>query len=146
MTRPIWVQEPTPYELNLRCQNSLSDHLGIEFTSFTSISLSARMRIDQRTIQPMEIMHGGASAALAETVGSAAGNYCIHSDLYYCVGIELNINHLKAAKEGWVHATATPLHLGKQTQVWEIKIQDDNGTLISAARLTLMVLEKKKGR
>lgn len=142
MNKKIWTILPEPAALNLRYKNSLSDHLGIEFVEVGSDFLTARMPVDQRTIQPAGIMHGGASAALAETVGSVAGNYCVDPSLHICVGIDLNINHLRPVSGGMVEAVAKPLHLGKKTQVWEIKIFDEKGKLTSAARLTLMAISK----
>ena len=140
MNQSIWVALPSLDALNQRCRNSLSDHLGIEFVDVGDDFLTARMPIDQRTVQPQDIMHGGASAALAETVGSVAGNYCVDPKSYYCVGLELNINHLRPVKRGWVDAVAKPLHLGRKTQVWEIKVYDEKKKMVSIARLTLMVM------
>jgi uncharacterized protein (TIGR00369 family) len=143
MTQRIWI---TPLELtdvNSRCKNSLSDHLGIEFVEVGPDFLTARMPIDGRTMQPMGIMHGGASAALAETVASAAANYCVDQRKSVCVGLDLNINHIRPMREGFVDAVAKAYHLGQKTQVWEIKIYDEKKNLVSAARLTLMVLPKQ---
>jgi 1,4-dihydroxy-2-naphthoyl-CoA hydrolase len=138
---PIWTSDVTPEAINQRCQNTLCDHLGIEFTHVGEDSMTAQMPFDHRTNQTMGIMHGGATAALAETVASAAGNYCVEKGKL-CVGLELNINHIRAVKKGFVTAVAKPLHLGKSTQVWEIKITNEAGKLVSAARLTLAVIAK----
>lgn len=140
--KTIWQKPLTVEEINERCKNSLSDLLGIEFIAITDHSLTARMPIDSRTIQPMGIVHGGATAALAETVASAAGNYCINQQLHYCVGLELNINHIRPIRTGFIYAEAKPYHLGTQTQVWEIQIRDEDQKLVSAARLTLMKLNR----
>ncbi|MDE3055273.1 MAG: PaaI family thioesterase [Verrucomicrobiota bacterium] len=139
----IWITPLTLQEINERARGSLSDHLGIEFTAVDDNSLTATMLIRPHTMQPMGIVHGGASAALAETVGSAAGNYCVDQKKAVCVGIELNINHLRMMRSGLVKATASPLHLGKQTQVWDIRITEESGKLSAIARLTLMVILKK---
>lgn len=103
--------------------------------------MTARMPADRRTNQPMGIVHGGATAALAETVASAAANYCVEKGKI-CVGLELNINHIRAVSAGFVTAVTKPLHIGKSTQVWEIKIVNEARQLISAARLTLAVIAK----
>lgn len=100
------------------------------------------MPVDQRTIQPMHIVHGGATAALAETLASAAANYVLEKGRVG-LGLDLNINHIKALSSGFAIAITKPLHLGKSTQVWEILIRNENGQLISAARLTIAVIEKK---
>lgn len=141
--KPIWTSSPTPGEINGRAANTLSDYLGIQFTEVGENFLSAIMPIDQKTIQPMGIMHGGASAALAETVASAAANYCIDQSTHVAVGLDLNINHLKAVRSGFVKAVAKPFHLGKTTQVWEIKIFNETEHLVSIARLTVAVVAKK---
>lgn len=135
----IWKTSVTPNEINQRCKNTLVDHLGIEFTEVGDEYMIAKMPVDQRTCQPMGIIHGGATAALSETVASAAANYCTEKGKV-CVGLELNINHIKKADTGFVFATAKPLHLGKTTQVWEVKIKNEAGQLISAARLTIAVI------
>ena len=138
---PIWTTPIKIEELNRRGKNTLSDHLGIEFSAIDDDSLTAVMPIDARTLQPMEIMHGGASAALAETVASAAANYCIDREKFVCVGLDLNINHIRAIRSGKVKAVAKPFHLGKTTQVWDIKIYNESEQLVSVARLTLSVLK-----
>jgi len=118
---------------------TLSNHLGLEFSSITENSLSIRMPVDHRTKQIHGILHGGASAALAETVGSIASFLTIEGDDHATVGIELNISHLKAVSEGFVTGTATPIRLGRTIQVLEIKNVHDSGDLISVARLTTMI-------
>ena len=139
----IWITPLTLDEINLRADRSLSSHLGIVFTKVGSDFLEASMPVDERTMQPMGIMHGGASCALAETVGSAAANYCVDQKLKVCVGVDININHIRAVRSGIVLATAKPLHLGKSTQVWEIKIVNPAEQLISVARLTMAVIAKR---
>lgn len=137
----IWTLPVTVEEINHRCRNTLCDHLGIEFIEIGDDSMIARMPVDRRTCQPMGIVHGGATAALAETVGSAAANYSVEKGKV-CVGLDLNINHIRAVSSGYVFGTARPLHLGKSTQVWEIKITNQAKQLISAARLTIAVIAK----
>ena len=120
--KPIWLTPINVEEINTRSRNTLSDHLGIEFTEIGDEHLTATMPIDRRTLQPMGIMHGGASCALAETVGSAAANYCIDQNTKRCVGLEINVNHIRQVRSGTVTGIAKPLHLGRTTQVWDIKI------------------------
>lgn len=146
MKRPIWITPITLEEVNRRIHNTLPHHLGIEFTEIGPDFLKATLPIAPKAMQPMGVMHGGASAALAETVASAAGNYCVDQTLYACVGMELNINHLRPVKEGQVvEAVTRPLHLGKTTQVWDIQVYNQEKKLVSASRLTLAVLSKKSG-
>lgn len=137
----IWTTPVTVEEINHRCRNTLCDHLGIEFVEIGDNHMTARMPVDRRTNQPMGVVHGGATAALAETVASAAANYCVDQSKI-CVGLDLNINHIRAVSAGFVTAVAKPLHLGKTTQVWEIKIMNEAEQLISAARLTIAVIAK----
>jgi len=142
MSKPIWITPLDLDDVNKRARNTLSDHLGIEFTEVGDEHLSATMPIDQRTVQPMGIMHGGASCALAETVGSAAANYCIDQTQKVCVGLDININHIRPVRSGVVTGIARPLHLGKTTQVWEIKIFNEMKQLVSVSRLTMAVIGK----
>jgi len=139
MPKSIWITPITLEEVAKRCENSLSSHLGIVFTQLGDDSLEASLTVSKETIQPMGILHGGASAALAETVASAAANYCVDQARFFCVGLELNINHIRAVKEGKIFARASPLHLGKTTQVWEIRLRDAEGRLTAVSRLTLSV-------
>jgi len=140
----IWK---TPIDVQLaneRGKNTMSDYLGIEFIAAGDDFLTARMPIDHRTKQPIGIMHGGASCVLAETVGSTAANFCVDINTHYCVGLDINTNHIKAMREGFVIATAKPFHLGKTTQVWGIEIRDEAEKLVSVNRLTLAVLERSR--
>jgi len=101
------------------------------------------MPVDDRTRQPYGLLHGGASAALAETLGSVASAYVIDREKYICVGLEINANHVRGAREGWVYGTAIPLHLGKTTHVWDIKIVDEREKLVCVSRLTVAILKKE---
>lgn len=144
MSKPIWRTPITLEEVNRRAKNSLCDHLGIEFTDVGDEHLTATMPVDHRTIQPMGVMHGGASCALAETVGSAAANYCVDQKEKVCVGLDININHIRAVRSGGiVTGIARPLHLGNTTQVWEIKIFNELKQLVSISRLTMAVIGKQ---
>lgn len=140
----IWQSDISLEDINQRATNSFSDHIGITFVELGDDYLCAKMPITSTVTQPMGIMHGGASASLAETVASAAANFCIDNEKQVCVGLELNINHIKSKDSGYILGMAQPLHLGKRTQVWEIIITDEKDTLISVSRLTLAVVDKKK--
>lgn len=138
----IWAYPINLELLQERSKNSLSDHLGIVFTEVGDDYLTATMPVDRRTMQPFGILHGGATCALAENVASAAANFCIDPKTHLCVGMEINVNHLKAVKEGKIRGVARPYHLGKRTQVWEIKIFNSQNQLTAISRLTLAVIER----
>ncbi len=120
------------------------EHLGIEFLEIGSDYITARMPVDHRTQQPFGLLHGGASATLAETLGSVGATCTINPEEKLCVGLEINVNHIKSIKNGYVVGTTRPIHIGGRTQVWEIRIEAENdGTLISVSRLTLAVIDRK---
>jgi 1,4-dihydroxy-2-naphthoyl-CoA hydrolase len=118
-------------------------HLGIEFTAIEENSLTAKMPVDHRTHQPLGLLHGGASVALAETLGSMAAAFCVDLDTQYCVGLDINANHVKGVKSGYVIGKTTPIHIGKRTQVWEIKITNEQDELVCISRLTIAVIDRK---
>ncbi len=120
------------------------DHLGIEFTEVGDDFLNARMPVDRRTVQPEGLLHGGASAALAETIGSVAANLCVDHTKRVCVGLEINANHIRSVRSGYVHGHCRPLHLGQSTQVWEIEIRDEQQKLVCVSRLTMAVVLRNK--
>ena len=128
--------------LTERGKNTMLEYLGIEFTDLGEDYLTARMPVDHRTKQPVGIMHGGASCVLAETVGSTAANCCVDIQNFYCVGLDINTNHIRSIREGFVIATAKPYHIGKSTHVWGIEIINEQKQLISINRLTMAVLAK----
>lgn len=142
MKTPIWFEPLSLETLEERSQASLASHLAIKFISHDDHSLSATMPVDHTTKQPMGLLNGGASCALAETVGSTAANFCVDQSQYYCVGLDINANHVRPVREGLVTAVAKPIHLGSKTQVWEILISDDQGRLACVSRLTMMVIAK----
>lgn len=121
-------------------KNTAVEQLGIEFTDSGDNWLEARMPVDARTHQPMGLLHGGASVLLAETLGSVAGNLCVQAG-EACVGLEINANHLSSVREGWVYGRVEPLHIGRSTQVWEIKIRREDQKLVCVSRLTLAVIQ-----
>lgn len=139
----IWKTAITLNDLNNRSLNTAASHLGIVFSEIGDDFLAATMPVSNHTMQPLGLLHGGISVALAETVGSSAANYCIDQEKHYCVGLDINANHMKSAKTGIVTAVAKPLHLGRSTQVWEIKIVNDNQMLVCISRLTIAVITKK---
>lgn len=139
----IWTVPSPVISANERSKNTMVTHLGIEFLTCGEDFLTAKMPVDERTKQPIGIMHGGASCVLAETVGSVAANYCVDTTRQYCVGLDINTNHLRSVSSGDVFACAKPLHIGQSTQVWGIEIRDEKNRLISVSRLTLMVLSRK---
>jgi uncharacterized protein (TIGR00369 family) len=116
------------------------ERMGIEFTQVGPDRLVARMPVDARTKQPMGILHGGVSVVLAETLGSCAASLTLPPDRY-AVGLDINANHIRAVKSGWVIGTCTPIHVGRSTQVWAIEIRDDAGKLTCTSRITMAVLE-----
>lgn len=142
MQKAIWLTPIGVEEINKRAKNTLSDHLGIVFTEIGDDFLTATMPVDARTVQPMGVLHGGASCALAETVGSAAANYCVDQTTKVCVGLDININHVRPVRIGMVTGIARPFHLGKTTQVWEIKIYNEQKQLVAISRLTMAVIGK----
>ena len=117
----------------------MTTHLDIRVTEVGPDFLRGTMPVDERTRQPFGLLHGGASVSLAETLGSVAANCCIDSSRFYAVGQEINANHVRSARSGRVTGTARPVHLGARTQVWDIRIEDEQGRLVCAARLTLAV-------
>ncbi|HWP05722.1 MAG TPA: hotdog fold thioesterase [Polyangiaceae bacterium] len=121
-------------------ENTLVSQLGIEFIEAGDDYLSARMPVDARTRQPANVLHGGASVALAETLASWAATFVVDRNKNYCVGLEINANHVRAATSGWVIGTARPVHLGRSTQVWEVRITDESQRLVCISRVTMAVL------
>jgi 1,4-dihydroxy-2-naphthoyl-CoA hydrolase len=138
----IWKYNLTLDLLHNRGKNTMIEYLGIEFTEIGDDYLVARMPIDHRTLQPAGIMHGGASCVLAESVGSTAANCCVDQSTHYCVGLDINTNHIRSIRDGFVFGTAKAYHLGRSTQVWSIEITNENQQLISINRLTMAVLSK----
>ncbi|QJB32760.1 hotdog fold thioesterase [Chitinophaga oryzae] len=129
--------------LNELGANTMGAYLGMEFTEIGPDYLKMMMPVDHRTKQPYGLLHGGASVALAETVGSMASALIIDPEKQMCVGMEISANHLRAVKEGYVHAIARPLHIGATSHVWDIRITDDQHKLICVSRLTMAILAKR---
>lgn len=131
------------HALNKLATNTLAENLGIEFTAIGDDYLEAKMPVDRRTHQPFGLLHGGASVALAETLGSVAASFCIDLTTQFCVGLEINANHIRGVKNGFVTGTAKAVHIGKKTQVWEIRITDEKKDIVCISRITIAVLDKK---
>ena len=120
------------------------DHLGIIYTALGEDYLEAKMPVDHRTHQPLGLLHGGASVALAETLGSVAAMCCLDTGLQYPVGLEINANHVKSVREGFVIGRVTAVHIGKKTHVWEIRINTEKKELVCISRITMAIIDKKQ--
>jgi 1,4-dihydroxy-2-naphthoyl-CoA hydrolase len=131
-------------QLNSLSKNTLAEALGIEFTEVGEQYLCGRMPVDARTHQPMGLLHGGASVALAETLGSVAALLQVDPRRQACVGLEINANHIKSVRHGFVYGRATAAHIGRKTQVWDIRITTEGGELVCLSRLTIAVLDRAK--
>jgi len=138
----MFRQEVSLETVNARHKNSMVDHLGIEVIEIGDDYMIAKMPVDNRTKQPLGLLHGGASVALAETLGSVAANCVIDLEKHFCVGLEINANHIKSAKDGYVYGTTKAVHVGRKTQVWEIKIRNEAGQLTCISRITMAVMDK----
>ena len=120
----------------------MAEQIGIEFTKIGDDFLEATMPVDPRTHQPFGLLHGGASVALAETLGSVAATCCVDMAKQFCVGLDINANHIRGAKGGMVKGVTKPIHIGKKTQVWEIRITNEKEELVCISRITMAVLDK----
>ncbi len=138
----IWFREYELAEINGRPKNHLGALLGIEFMEIGGDSLTARMPVDERTHQPYGILHGGASVVLAETLGSVASSMVIDWEKYIGVGLEVNANHLRPVKSGYVTGICKSLHIGGKTHVWDIKIYNDKGKMNCISRLTVAIVPR----
>lgn len=140
---PIWRSPATLEQLHERSRNTLAERLGIRVTQIGPDYLQATMPVNSHTHQPMGILHGGASVALAETVGSLAANLCVDVEKHMCVGQEINANHLRSATSGFVTGTARPFHIGGRSHVWSIEIRDEQEKLVCVSRLTIAVVDRR---
>jgi len=137
---PIWKQQLTPNDVNAMSSNTMMATLGIRITEIGEDYVRGTLPVDARTHQPYGLLHGGASVALAETLGSLAGMLTLDPAVEAAVGLDINANHVRGVKSGIVTGTARPLHLGRSTQVWEIRIEDERQKLVCISRLTLAVI------
>src|SRR6476620_10522597 len=138
----IWFQPYTLESVQQRGAGTMVEHISIAMVELGQDFLVGTMPVDQRTVQPMGILHGGASVALAETLGSLAANLVVDPHHKYCVGLDINANHIRSANQGSVKGKASPVHLGSSTQVWHIEIRDALNRLVCLSRLTVAVLDK----
>jgi 1,4-dihydroxy-2-naphthoyl-CoA hydrolase len=139
----IWHKPYRLAEAKQIVAGTMIEHIGIEITEIGGDFLKGTMPVDHRTVQPMRILHGGASVTLAETLGSLAATMVIDNEKKFCVGLDINANHIRATKAGLVTGIAKPVHLGSSTQVWSIEITDNEGRLVCISRLTMAILDKK---
>ena len=138
----IWHKRPDIDVLNQRGQGTAVSALGIDIVEVGDDFLKGSMPVDERTRQPLGLLHGGASVLFAESLGSIAANYVVDHEKAFCVGMEVNANHLRGVRAGIVSGVARPLHIGRSSQVWEIKIHDQKDRLICISRLTMAVVQK----
>lgn len=135
----IWHAPVSLDDVNASTADSAASYVGIEFIEAGDNYLVARMPVDHRTRQKHGILNGGASCLLAESLGSHASSLCVDPDKHYCVGLDINANHIRSVSEGWVYGTTRPIHLGRSTHVWEILIRDQQERLVCISRLTMMI-------
>ncbi|HEY0896304.1 MAG TPA: hotdog fold thioesterase [Sphingobacteriaceae bacterium] len=140
----IWKRETTAAELNSRFRHDLGSLLEIEFTEIGDDFLVARMPVTEKVHQPAGILHGGASVVLAETLGSVASGLLIDTERYMAVGLEINANHLRPVKKGYVRGVCQPVHIGGKTHVWDIRLCDERGKMNCISRLTVAVIPRVK--
>lgn len=141
----IWKTDTLNLDkINAFNKNTLVEHLDIQITAFSDNSLTGTMPVNEKTHQPFGVLHGGASCVLAESLGSIASNLCIDNRTHFCVGLEINANHVRPVTNGLVTGTATLIHLGRTTHIWDIKISNEEGKLVCISRLTMAVVEKKQ--
>jgi len=136
----VWKRDVDVAAMNARCARTMVDHLGIVITEVGDDYVRGTMPVDERTIQPLGLLHGGATAALIETLGSVAGAWAVDEE-HYCVGVEINANHIRSVRSGNVTGTATAVNAGRRIQVWQVEVFDEEGRLVSTGRLTLAVLQ-----
>ena len=139
----MWFTQCSLSDLHAFVKGNMLEHLGIELTELGNDFIKAKMPVDHRTMQPAGILHGGASVALAESLGSIASTLCVDFSKYYCVGLDINANHIRPVSDGFVFGTARPLHIGRTTHVWEIKIENAVGKLVCISRITMAVIERR---
>ncbi|SFC32931.1 1,4-dihydroxy-2-naphthoyl-CoA hydrolase [Flexibacter flexilis DSM 6793] len=131
-------------QLNAMSKGNMGEHLGLEFTEIGTHHLCAKMPVDHRTHQPMGLLHGGASVVLAETLGSVGAMCCLNPEKQYCVGLEINANHVSGVRDGYVYGKASAVHIGGSTHIWEIRITTETGKLVCISRITMAILNHKK--
>ena len=138
----IWTQTPNLEHLAEASESTAVSYMGIEYLEIGDDYIKGRMPVDERTVQPFGILHGGSSVLLAETLGSMAANYCLKDPETVAVGLDINANHTRPVTKGWVYGTAKPIHIGSATQVWEIRIVSEEGKTTCISRLTMAVTRR----
>ncbi|MGF2735601.1 hotdog fold thioesterase [Marinobacter sp. DUT-1] len=138
----IWTRTPNLERMMEASRKTAVGHMGIEYLEVGDDYVKGRMPVDERTVQPFGILHGGASVVLAETLGSMAANCCLKDPGTVAVGLDINANHIRPVSKGWVYGTATALHIGSATQVWEIRIENEQGKTTCISRLTMAVTKR----
>ena len=139
----MWFRNYSIDQVGFLCKNNMLEHLSIEIIELGVDFISGKMPVDHRTVQPMNILHGGASVALAESLGSIGAYLTVDPAKYHCVGMEINANHLRPVSSGYVYATAKPIHIGSKSQVWGIKIVNEEKKLVCISRITMAVIERE---
>ena len=139
----MWKNDFSIQQINEMCKSTIHESLGIQITKKGIDSLEGVMPVDSRTVQPMRILHGGANVVLAESLGSIASLLMINSDAEISVGLEINANHIRSVKTGFVYGVARPINIGRKIQVWEIKLSNEEGKLSCVSRLTVSVLKNE---
>ncbi len=137
-----FLSQPTIEMLHELGKNTIGEVVGMEFTEVGENYLIAKMPVDKRTHQPYGLLHGGASVVLAETLGSVAAMLMVDDSTHYCVGLEVNANHIRGVKSGWVYGKTTPIHVGRTTQVWLINITNEREQLVCTSRITMAVIKR----
>ena len=137
----IWFKPYKLEDFQWMMKENMCETIGIEITELGTDFIKGKMPVDNRTVQPFKILHGGASVTLAETLGSIGSNLMVDNTQFNCVGLEVNANHLRPATDGYVYAEAKPIHIGKKTHVWSIEIKDEEGKMVCVSRLTMAVIE-----
>ena len=143
MSKGIFNSDITVEKLNKELNNNMISHLDIEYTEIGHDYLSGKMPVTYKTKQPMGLLHGGASVVLAESLGSVASNLCIDPEKQYCVGLEVNANHIRSEKDGFVFGKAVAIHIGRKTHIWQITITNSEEKIVCVSRLTVAVIDKK---
>ncbi len=140
--QPVSTTENKLIRLKLASETNMLAHLGIEITEIGADYIVGKMPVDERTKQPFGFLHGGASVVLAESLGSIGANHFVDQEKFQCVGLEINANHIRPVQQGFVYGTAKAIHLGKSTQIWEIKITNETQQLVCISRITMAVMAK----
>ena len=140
----IWLTEPDLDMINQFGQNTLVSHLDIRFIEAGEDFLKATMPVDNRTLQPLGMLHGGASVVLSETLASTGAYLCIDKNIHYCVGLEINANHIRSVRTGLITGLCKPVHQGRTTQIWEARMSDEKERLTCISRITMAILTRDK--